>query len=142
MSETEMLKQKIRELEAEVQNLKDALPKEKAPKRSLCPKEVAEKHGGLMKKGIAWEYNHFPYMNSADLTGLSRIIRRCCFPRSKKNRNDISADGYSYRTKNIKYDTGKTLKDLTDEEYAKYSEVLDKILDIFQEYGCTTNNNY
>jgi hypothetical protein len=142
MSETEMLKQKIRDLEAEVQQLKEALPKEKAPKRSLCPKEVAEKHGGLMKKGIAWEYNHFPYMDSADLTGLSRIIRRCCFSRSKKSRNEISADGYSYRTKNIKYDTGKTLKDLTDEEYAKYSEVLDKILDIFQEYGCTSNNNY
>lgn len=142
MSETEMLKQKIRELEAEVQQLKEALPKEKAPKRSLCPKEVAEKHDGLMKKGIAWEYNHFPYMDSTDLTGLSRIIRRCCFPRSKKSRNDISADGYSYRAKNIEYDTGKTLKDLTDEEYAKYSEALDKILDIFQEYGCTTNNNY
>lgn len=142
MSETEILKQKIRDLEAEVQQLKKALPKEKAPKRSLCPKEVAEKHGGLMKKGIAWEYNHFPYMDSADLTGLSRIIRRCCFPRSNKSRNEISADGYSYRTKNIKYDTGKTLKDLTDEEYAKYSEVMDKILDIFQEYGCTSNNNY
>ena len=142
MSETEILKQRIKELETEVQQLKEALPKEKAPKRSLCPKEVAEKHGGLMKKGVAWEYNHFPYMSAVDLTGLSRIIRRCCFSRVDGRYLYDNSDKHTIRIKDIQYEKGKTLKDLTDEEYAKYSEVLDKILDIFQEYGCTSNNNY
>jgi hypothetical protein len=125
MDETEVMRQKIQELEAEVKQLKTMLPKEKPSSRSMCPKEVAEKHGGLMKKGVAWEYNHFPFMSYKDLMSLSSLIRRCCFLRVKLER-----------------DTAKTLKEMTDEEYAKYCEVLDKLLDVFQEYGCCLNDNY
>ncbi len=142
MAETELLQQKIQELEAEVKQLKAMLPKEKEPRRSMCPKEVAEKHGGLKKKGIAWEYNHFPFMSYKDLMNLSSLIRRCCFLRGSKSRTDISADSNSYRAKQIKYDTAKTLKELTDEEYATYCEVLDKLLEVFQEYGCCLNDNW
>lgn len=142
MDETEVMRQKIQELEAEVKQLKTMLPKEKPSSRSMCPKEVAEKHGGLKKKGIAWEYNHFPFMSYKDLMNLSSLIRRCCFLRGSKSRTDISADSNSYRAKQIKYDAAKTLKELTDEEYETYCTVLDKLLDIFQEYGCRLNNNY
>lgn len=133
---------RIQELEAEVKQLKDMLPEEKQPRRAMCPKEVAEKHGGLMKKGKAWEYNHFPFMAYNDLMGLSRIIRRCCFLREKRLYTYSSADSYSYRSKEINCDTAKTLKELTDEEYNTYCTVLDKVLDVFQEYGCTLNNNW
>lgn len=142
MDEKAELQQRIQDLEAEVKCLKAMLPKEKAPRRSMCPKSVAEKHGGLMKKGIAWEYNHFPFMSYKDLMNLSSLIRRCCFLRGSKSRTDISADSHSYRAKQIKYDAAKTLKELTDEEYATYCTVLDKLLDIFQEYGCCLNNNW
>lgn len=138
----ELLEQRIKDLEAEVKQLKAMLPEEKQPRRSMCPKEVAEKHGGLMKKGKAWEYNHFPFMNYNDLMGLSKIIRRSCFLRQPKERTYVSADSYSCKVKNIKCDTAKTLKELTDEEYDTYCTVLDKVLDIFQEYGCCLNNNW
>lgn len=120
MNETEVMQQKIQELEAEIKQLKARLPKEKGPSRAMFPAAIAEKHGGLRKQGIAWEYNHTPYMSYNDLMDLSKIIRRCCFLRTK---------------------TAKTLKEMTDEEYDKYCTVLDKVLDIFQEYGCTLNNN-
>lgn len=142
MNETELLQQKIQELEAEVRELKAMLPKEKSPSRAMFPAAIAEKHGGLRKQGIAWEYNHTPYMSYKDMMDLSKIIRRCCFLRSSKIRTDISADSYSYRAKQIKYDTAKTLKEMTDEEYAKYCEVLDKCLDVFQVYGCELNENW
>lgn len=142
MDEKAELQQKIQELETEVKRLKSMLSEEKPPKRSMCPKSVAEKHGGLMKKGIAWEYNHFPFMSYKDLMSLSSLIRRCCFLRGSKSRTDISADSYSYRAKQIKYDTAKTLKEMSDEEYATYCEVLDKLLDVLQEYGCCLNDNW
>lgn len=142
MDETEALQQKIQELETEVRKLKAMLPKEKTLRRSMCPKEVAEKHGGLMKKGIAWEYNHFPFMSYNDLMDLSKIIRRCCFLRAKKDRTYISADSYSCRVKQKSCDTAKTLKEMSDEEYTKYCEALDKCLDVFQEYGCCLNDNW
>jgi len=138
----QLLELKIQELEEEVKRLKQMIPEEKQPKRSLCPKEVAEKHGGLMKKGIAWEYNHFPFMNFNDLTALSRVIRRCCFLRTDKDKTIVSADNHSYRARTLKCDYGKTLKELTDDEYARYSEIMDKVLDIFQEYGCMENDNW
>lgn len=142
MDEKAELQQKIQELEAEVKQLKAMLPKEKPPRRSMCPKEVAEKHGGLMKKGKAWEYNHFPFMAYNDLMGLSKIIRRSCFLRQPKERTYTSADSYSCKVKKLNCDTAKTLKELTDEEYDTYCTVLDKVLDIFQEYGCCLNNNW
>lgn len=142
MNEAEDLQLKIQELEVEVRKLKAMLPKEKPPSRAMCPESVATKHGGLMKKGKAWEYNHFPFMSYKDLMSLSSLIRRCCFLRGSKSRTDISADSYSYRAKQIKYDAAKTLKELTDDEYAKYCEVLDKLLDVFQEYGCCLNDNW
>lgn len=135
MNEKEQLLLKIQELEEENQKLKAMLPKEKAPSRSLCPKEVAEKYGGLMKGGIAWEYNHFPFMHSDDLTALSRVIRRSCFLRAKKRAMHTIK-------KESKFDCGKVLKELTDEEYAKYCEVLDKCLAIFKEYGNIENDNW
>lgn len=142
MDEKEFLQQKIQELEAEVKQLKAMFPKENQPNRSMCPKSVAEKHGGLMKQGKAWEYNHFPFMSYKDLMDLSKIIRRCCFLRSKKDRTYISADSYSCRTKKLECDTAKTLKEMTDEEYAKYCDALDKCLDVFQVYGCELNDNW
>lgn len=123
MDEKEFLLQKIKELEDQVQQLKVMLPEEKPPKRAMCPKAVAEKHGGLMKEGTAWEYNHFPFMSYKDLMSLTNVIRRCCFLRNEKTR-------------------GKTLKELSDEEYTKYCEVLDKLLDVFEEYGCPNNDNW
>lgn len=138
----ELLEQRIKDLEAEVKQLKAMLPEEKQPRRAMCPKEVAEKHGGLMKKGKAWEYNHFPFMEYNDLMGLSKIIRRSCFLRQPKERTYISADSYSCKVRKLNCDTAKTLKELTDEEYDTYCTVLDKVLDIFQEYGCTLNNNW
>ena len=142
MDETEALQQKIQELEAEVRELKAMLPKEKSPSRAMFPAAIAEKHGGLRKQGIAWEYNHTPYMSYKDLMDLSKIIRRCCFLRAKKDRTYISADSYSCRVKKLGCDTAKTLKEMTDEEYATYCEVLDKILDVFQVYGCELNDNW
>ena len=142
MDEKAELQQKIQDLEIEVRRLKAMLPKEKAPSRSMCPESVATKHGGLMKKGKAWEYNHFPFMSYKDLMDLSKIIRRCCFLRAKKDRTYISADSYSCRVKQMPCDTAKTLKEFSDEEYAKYCEVLDKLLDVFQEYGCCLNDNW
>lgn len=134
MNEKEQLLLKIRELEEENQKLKAMLPKEKAPSRSLCPKEVAEKYGAFMKGG-AREYNHFPFMHSDDLTALSRVIRRSCFLRAKKSA--------MHTIKKVsKFDCGKVLKELTDDEYAKYCEVLDKCLAIFKEYGNTENDNW
>lgn len=142
MSEIEELQARIRELEAENQKLKGVLPKEKQNKRSLCPKEVAEKHGGLMKEGIAWEYNHFPFMHHDDLTNLSRLIRRCCFLRASRSATYVSADDHTCRVKQSTFDYGKTLKEMTDEEYGRYCEILDKVLEIFQEYGCIGNDNW
>ncbi len=142
MDEKVELQQRIQDLEAEVRELRAMLPEEKQSRRSMCPKEVAEKHGGLMKKGVAWEYNHFPFMSYKDLMNLSSLIRRCCFLRGNKQRNCVSADNHSYRLKTSKYDCAKTLKELTDDEYATYCEVLDKLLDVFQEYGCCLNNNW
>lgn len=142
MDETEVMRQKIQELEAEVKQLKAMLPKEKSPSRAMFPAAIAEKHGGLRKQGVAWEYNHTPYMSYKDLMDLSKIIRRCCFLRSKKDRTYISADSYSCRAKQIPCDAAKTLKEMTDEEYAKYCEVLDKCLDVFQVYGCELNENW
>lgn len=141
MNETELLQQKIQELEAEVCELKAMLPKEKSPSRAMFPAAIAEKHGGLRKQGIAWEYNHTPYMSYKDLMDLSKIIRRSCFLRQPKERTYISADSYSCKVRKLNSDTAKTLKELTDEEYDKYCTVLDKVLDVFQEYGCTLNNN-
>lgn len=135
MNEKEQLLLKVRKLEEENQKLKAMLSKEKTPSRSLCPKEVAEKYGGLTKQGVAREYNHFPFMHSDDLTALSRVIRRSCFLRAKKSA--------MHTIKKVsKFDYGKVLKDLTDEEYAKYCEVLDKCLAIFKEYGNIENNNF
>ena len=142
MDETEAMRQKIQELEAEVKQLKAMLPKEKPPSRAMFPAAIAEKHGGLRKQGVAWEYNHTPYMSYKDLMDLSKIIRRCCFLRSKKDRTYISADSYSCRVKTLECDTAKTLKEMTDEEYAKYCEALDKCLDVFQVYGCELNENW
>lgn len=142
MDEKEFLQQKIQELEAEVRELKSMLPKEKSPSRAMFPAAIAEKHGGLRKQGIAWEYNHTPFMSYKDLMDLSKIIRRCCFLRAKKERIYISADSYSCRTKKLDCDTAKTLKEMTDEEYAKYCEALDKLLDVFQIYGCELNENW
>lgn len=137
----ELLEQRIKDLEAEVKKLKAMLPEEKQPRRAMCPKEVAEKHGGLMKKGKALEYNHFPFMEYNDLMSLSKIIRRSCFLRQPKERTYTSADSYSCKVRKLNSDTAKTLKELTDEEYDTYCRVLDKVLDIFQEYGCCLNNN-
>ena len=142
MDETEVMRQKIQELEAEVRELKAMLPKEKSPSRAMFPAAIAEKHSGLRKPGIAWEYNHTPFMSYKDLMDLSKIIRRCCFLRAKKDRTYISADSYSCRVKKLECDTAKTLKEMTDEEYATYCEVLDKCLDVFQEYGCELNENW
>ena len=142
MDEKEVMQQKIQELEAEVCELKAMLPKEKSPSRAMFPAAIAEKHGGLRKQGIAWEYNHTPYMSYKDLMDLSKIIRRCCFLRKKKDHTYISADSYSCRVKKLECDTAKTLKEMTGEEYAKYCEALDKCLDVFQVYGCTQNNNW
>ena len=138
MDETEVMRQKIQELEVEVRELKAMLPKEKSPSRAMFPAAIAEKHGGLRKQGIAWEYNHTPYMSYKDLMDLSKIIRRCCFLRS-----NISADfAGCYTAKQLKGNTAKTLKEMTDEEYAKYCEALDKLLDVFQVYGCELNDNW
>ena len=142
MDETEVMRQKIQELEAEVRELKAMLPKEKSPSRAMFPAAIAEKHGGLRKQGVAWEYNHTPYMSYKDLMDLSKIIRRCCFLRSKKDRTYISADSYSCKVKQMPCDAAKTLKEMTDEEYAKYCEALDKLLDVFQVYGCELNENW
>ncbi len=142
MDEKAELQQKIQELEAEVKQLKAMLPKEKASSRAMFPAAIAEKHGGLRKQGIAWEYNHTPYMSYKDLMDLSKIIRRSCFLREKRLYTYRSADSYSYRSKEINCDTAKTLKELTDDEYATYCEVLDKLLDVFQEYGCELNENW
>ena len=142
MDETEVMQQRIQELEAEVRELKAMLPKEKSPSRAMFPAAIAEKHGGLRKQGIAWEYNHTPYMSYKDLMDLSKIIRRCCFLRKKKDYTYISADSYSCRTKKLECVTAKTLKEMTDEEYAKYCEALDKLLDVFQVYGCELNENW
>ena len=142
MDEIEAAQLKIQELEAEVRELKAMLPKEKSPSRAMFPAVIAEKHGGLRKQGIAWEYNHTPYMSYKDLMDLSKIIRRCCFLREKKERVYISADSYSCRTKKLDCDTAKTLKEMTDEEYTTYCEVLDKCLDVFQVYGCELNENW
>lgn len=142
MDEKVELQQRIQDLEAEVKQLKAMLPEEKQPRRAMCPKEVAEKHGGLMKKGKAWEYNHFPFMSYKDLMDLSKIIRRSCFLRQPKEWTYTSADSYSCKIKKVNCDAAKTLKELTDEEYDTYCTVLDKVLDIFQEYGCTLNNNW
>lgn len=136
MDETEVMRQKIQELEAEVRELKAMLPKEKSPSRAMFPAAIAEKHGGLRKQGIAWEYNHTPFMSYKDLMDLSKIIRRCCFLRTKA---DFAG---CYKAKQLKGDTAKTLKEMTDEEYAKYCEVLDKLLDVFQVYGCELNDNW
>jgi len=134
MNEKEQLLLKIQELEEENQKLKAMLPKEKAPSRSLCPKEIAEKYGGFIKGG-ARECHHFSFMHSDDLIALSRVIRRTCFLRAKKSA--------MHTVKKVsKFDCGKVLKDLTDEEYAKYCEVLDKCLAIFKEYGNTENDNW
>lgn len=141
MDEKEKLLLKIQELEEENQKLKAMMPKEKKPSRSLCPKEVAVKYGGLMKKGIAWEYNHFPFMSYTDLTDLSKVIRRCCFHRERKTYTYMAVHDKTYSTKYTKNaDCAKTLKNLSDEEYAKYCEILDKCLAIFQEYGIVQNN--
>ena len=142
MDETEVMRQKIQELEAEVRELKAMLPKEKSPSRAMFPAAIAEKHGGLRKQGTAWEYNHTAFMSYKDLMDLSKIIRRCCFLRKKKDRTYISADSYGCRTKKLECDTAKTLKEMTDEEYAKYCEALDKCLDVFQVYGCEQNINW
>lgn len=142
MDEKEQLLLKIQELEEENQKLKAMMPKEKKPSRSLCPKEVAVKYGGLKKRGIAWEYNHFPFMSYTDLTDLSKVIRRCCFLRSTKPYTYLSSDTRILTAKYTKNaDCAKTLKELTDEEYAKYCEVLDKCLAIFQEYGIIQDNH-
>ena len=132
---------KIKELTEENQKLKLTLEKATIPKHPLCPKDIALKHGGLMKKGKAYEYNHFSYMSVDDLTDLSRIIRRCCFPREEGNYGCTTV--YSpakYTYKQTKYEKSKKLKDLTDEEYAKYSEVLDRCLFIFEEFGIIQDN--
>lgn len=142
MNKTEDLQQKIQDLEIEVRRLKAMLPKEKSPSRAMFPVAIAEKHGGLRKQGIAWEYNHTPYMSYKDLMDLSRIIRRSCFLRAKKDRTYISADSYSCKTKKLECDTAKTLKEMTDDEYATYCTVLDKLLDVFQEHGCCLNDNW
>lgn len=142
MSEFEELQAKVQELEAEIQKLRETQVIKKQAPRSLCPKEVAEKHGGLMKGGVAWEYNHFPYMHHDDLTNLSRLIRRCCFLRASRSATYVSADNHTCRVKQSKFDYGKTLKEMTDEEYSRYCEILDKVLDVFQEYGCIGNDNW
>lgn len=141
MNENELVFIKIKELEEENQKLKEEnqklkamMPKERVPFHALCPQEIAEKYGGFIKGG-ARECHHFPFMHSDDLTALSRIIRRSCFLRAKK-----SAMHTNKKVSN--FGCGKVLKDLTDEEYAKYCEVLDKCLAIFKEYGNAENDNW
>lgn len=99
----EELLAKIEELERENAMLKKL--NEKADGRYVLPDQLRQKYN-TKRHPCSNSRADLPFMYHADIQILSQAIRRVCFQE-------------------------KLIKDMTDEEYARYTDILDKVLEPF-----------
>lgn len=127
MTEAELLA-RIEGLERENEELRAS--KIYRPRRAICPLEIGTKYGGKhLRNGYADScIGELPFMYNADLNALSLLIRTCCF-HSVKRKQARRGGGTVYT--NVK----KKTDEMSDEEYAKYCEILDGVLGVIAKYA-------
>lgn len=117
---------RIRELEKENQRLNhvvSGIKRQACDRRNIIPYEIGIKHGGHPGSG---GYFCFPDMQYDDLQILSMAIRGICFPRHFKEKHRQG------KTRKDSFRVG--VREMTDEEYKKYSEVVDQIIGVLVKY--------
>lgn len=116
----EELLAKIEELERENAMLKKL--NEKVDGRYVLPDRLRQKYNATKYLRSNARVD-LPFMYHSNIQFLSQMIRRICF--SEK------------LIKNKSHPTGVfsiiSLKDMTDEEYARYTDILDKVIEPFME---------
>lgn len=116
-------KAEIQRLKNEIAELKEAYVSTKRKKRRLClPLEIGAKYGGSPRpKGESiWV---LPFIEKEGIEYLSRAIRSSLFEIEKKRVKAGYLANYL-----------KTIESMTDEEYALYSECMDKMLSVLSDF--------
>lgn len=127
MEEREALLARIAELERENEELK--AKKERNQRRAICPMIIGEKYGGrVTRAGYVSCSNSLAFLYNTELNELSRLIRVACFPTVRR---------YQGKKSGGKILTNSVMRtdDMTDEQYGKYCEVLDAILDTLSKHA-------
>ena len=127
MGEKEALLARIAELERENEELKAR--HERGQRRAICPLSIGSKYGGFVQRsGYVSSSNSLYFLYNTELNGLSRIIRASCFPTVKH---------YQAKRTGGKYLTNTIMRtdDMTDEQYAKYCEILDAVLSVMSKHA-------
>ncbi|MBR2256333.1 MAG: hypothetical protein IJ899_03125 [Blautia sp.] len=114
----EELLAKIEELERENAMLKKL--NEKVDGRYALPDRLRQKYNAKKYLRSAARVD-LPFMYHSDIQFLSQMIRRICFP-EKLIKNKLHPNGIF---------SVISLKDMTDEEYTRYTDILDKVLEPF-----------
>ena len=127
-ADVQAMRARIEELEKENAELRAS--RIRRPRRAICPVEIGTKYGGKsLRNGYADScIGELPFMYNADLNDLSLLIRTCCF-HSVKRKQGRRGGGTVFVDVKMKTD------DMTDEEYAKYCEILDGMLGVLSKHA-------
>lgn len=122
----EELMARIAELERENEELRASV-KTRKNARPVCPESIGEKYGGN-KLRAGHFYTSLSFMDNAELSGISKLIRGVCFPKDNLLRKRPHGTGKVTTHCAVKVD------DMTEEQYERYCEILDKVLEILYKY--------
>lgn len=131
MSEEEKLMERIRALEAENKELAKKLKINRTDElhmRPMITMEMARKYGfriPTMHSNTA--ICGSDYMSGEDLGKISLIVRGAIFKKREKRTKEETGKG---KRENKKYKAAIRLHEMIDEEYERYIQVMDEILEI------------
>lgn len=118
----------IAALQAENAELRKRARPSSPPRRPLCPVEVAQKYGHFELCRIASDgVRSLEFMDAGDLSALGMLIRDTCFAPRAAVRN--------VKGKQMKSSQSVRLLEMSDEQYARYAEIMEKLLDVLHGYA-------